>query len=381
MKQLYWRPHKVSRVELLAVTLLAVGGLLGVEHFQVVQEQPFYAEKLAAARLARRAHEALRAEALARGYEPDPETDPRGTGLVGELITPTTSNSGHLGAKQQTLNPNFAAVVVHYLRRAGVKPGDVVAVGASGSFPGFNVAVYAALESLGARPLVITSVSGSQWGANRPDFTWLDMEAALRKRGVINIKAIAGSRGGIEDRAQGVSDEGQSLLDAAMARNGVRNLAPPTYQASVERRMEAFDEAAGGDAVKAYINIGGGTASVGTRVGKRLFKPGLNRFAPKNVAKIDSVMGRYALAGVPVIHLVRVAQFVERYGFDPAPTAQHPVGEGRIYKRAVYNRWLAGSVILLVLGALIAVVRTDWGHRLLRSGGAREDRKPPEQMV
>ena len=93
--------------------------------------------------------------------------------MIGTLISPVTSNSGHLAAKQGSLNPNFAAVVVSWLRSAGVGEGDYVAVGVSGSFPGFNTVVYAALQALNAKPLVISSASSSQWGANVPELLWI----------------------------------------------------------------------------------------------------------------------------------------------------------------------------------------------------------------
>jgi len=270
--------------------------------------------------------------------------------------------------------------VVSWLRSAGVGEGDYVAVGVSGSFPGFNTVVYAALQALKAKPLVISSASSSQWGANVPELLWIDMERVFRERGVFETKSVAASRGGIEDRAKGVSARGVRLIDETIARNGIRHLQVRDYADSVEKRMATYDELAAGQAIKAYINVGGGTASVGTRVGKRLFRPGLNLSPPRGVRKIDAVMSRFILRGVPVIHLVRVSQLAQRYGFSMDPEARHPVGEGRIYVRAVYNRWLAGGVIAVVLLLLVAVVRTDWGFRFLRSA-ERTERRPPEQMV
>lgn len=92
-------------------------------------------------------------------------------------------------------------------------------------------------------------------------------------------------------------------------------------------------------------------------------------------------MSRFILSGVPVIHIVRVAELAQRYRFSTRPLAVHRVGEGHIYTRTAYNRWLAGGIVLALLTILVGVVRTDWGFRLLRFTGGKSNRKPPEQMV
>jgi hypothetical protein len=90
--------------------------------------QPWYEEKLRAAHLAREAMGAIKAERLRRRIMPDPVADPNGTGLIGVSLSPVTSNSGYLNAKQLSINPNFAAMMVSMLKRAEVNAGDVVAV-------------------------------------------------------------------------------------------------------------------------------------------------------------------------------------------------------------------------------------------------------------
>src|SRR5690625_5810483 len=101
-----------------------------------------------------------------------PEVEPLRSGLIGLPTSSITSNSGSLDAKQATINPNWAAVVIRLLAEADVKPGDQVAVAVSGSFPALNLAVYTALEAMDITPLILVSGSGSQWGANVPGFAW-----------------------------------------------------------------------------------------------------------------------------------------------------------------------------------------------------------------
>jgi len=378
VRKLYWRPRRVSRLELLVLALLAVGCLVAVEKFLVRERQPDYAEKIAAARLAARAMEAVKAERLRRNPAIDPEADPAGSGLIGALMSPVTTNHGSLPAKQTSANPNFAAVVVDLLKKAGVKEGDTVAIGLSGSFPAINLCVYAAVETLKLRPIAISGASGSQFGANDPDFLWIDMERVLVERQVFSTRSVAASRGGIEDRALGIPREGRKLLDEAIERDGLRAIKPKTYAESLDARMAIYREAAGAAPIKAYVNVGGGTTSVGTRVGRRAFKPGLNVAAPRGPLDVDSVMVRFARDGVPVLHLVQIDELAQRYGLPLQPTKMPAAGQGKVYSKEAYRRSFAAASIALILGAMIGFARLDWGFRLFGGAPRRGGSAPPE---
>ena len=139
MRKLYWRPQKISSNVLLLVALIAVIGMLSVEKFKLRTRLPFYQEKIRAAKLAQEAFDTIKEERLARGIAIDSESDPTETGMLGILSSPVTTNKGLLTAKQTAVDPNFAAVVVSYLKRVGVEKGDIVAVGMSGSFPAINI--------------------------------------------------------------------------------------------------------------------------------------------------------------------------------------------------------------------------------------------------
>ena len=148
MKRVYWRPPGVSRSALLLIAALALGALFIVESFPVQTRQRYYDEKIAAAHKAREAMGAIKSERQRRGAVIDPEIDPAGSGMIGSALTAVTSNTGYLDAKQTSANPNFAAVIVDLLKRAGVEKGDLVAIGLSGSFPALNIATFAAVHVL-----------------------------------------------------------------------------------------------------------------------------------------------------------------------------------------------------------------------------------------
>ncbi len=381
MIKVHWRPRQVSRTALGLIALLSVIGFAAVERFQVQTKQRFHKEKLAASHLAAEAFEVLGRERAKLGHKPDPVSDPTGSGLMGELMTSVTSNSGNIRAKQTTINPNFAAVVVDMLRRAGVEEGDTIAIGFSGSFPALNVCVMAAAKTMGLEAIIISSNSASQWGANAPELLWVDWERILVDKKVFTQRSAAASIGGIEDRGLGMSAEGRDVITAAIERNGVPLLTPRDYADSVEQRMRLFTEKAGSAPIKAYVNVGGGTTSVGTRVGKHIFKPGLNVRPPVGGPAIDSVMSRFADDGVPVIHLINVNPIARRYGLEVSPKQMPQVGVGKVFSRAEYNPWIAGGFLAAIFVALYAFVRSDVGFRIMQLGGRKKGSSHPEPMI
>ena len=359
MRQYYWQPLRASSIGLVLMALFAAVGLGSVEAFRTQPEQTFVSEKLAAATLARQAMEAIKEERLACNVPIDPSTDPTGSGLIGHLGSPVTSNNGHLPAKQTSVNPNFAAVMRQLLKDAGLKPGDTVAVGFSGSFPALNLCTVSALETAGLKPVIISSASASQWGANDPQLLWIDMERTLVEQGIFKSRSVAASLGGIDDRAVGMSDQGRQLLEQALVRNELPRIEGQDYLDSVNQRMTIYRQQAGKESVRAYINVGGGTTSVGTKKGKKLFAPGLNARAPLGQLPVDSVMARFSASGVPVIHLVQVESLATRYGLPVQPAALPRVGEGRVYSPHEYNLWLAGGVLLVVVVGVYFVARSQ----------------------
>lgn len=368
MKRMYWRPQRVSRTVLVLVSIASVAGFVAVENFKRKVKQPYYEQKIAAAKIAQTAFKTLQVERVRRKIPIDIEADRAQSGMIGEMMSPVTSNPGVLSAKQTSINPNFAAVIVEYLRKAGVRSGDVVAVAFSGSFPSINTNVLAALQALKLKPVIITSAASSQWGANIPEFMWLDMEKVLVDTGVAGFRSVAASLGGIEDRGLGMTKRGKTLLQEAITRNQVQLIDPKDFDDSIAQRIQIYREHAGDLPIKAYVNVGGGTTSVGTHVGKKLFKPGLNRSLPAGGAAIqDSVMAHFVTEGVPVIHLTQIEQLALHFGFPLHPNVTPPVGQGLIFFRDQYNFWLAGGLLFGILLSMYTFVRSEWGIRILTS--------------
>ncbi|MBI4224245.1 MAG: poly-gamma-glutamate system protein [Deltaproteobacteria bacterium] len=367
MKKLYWRPTKVSRTVLSLIAVVSLFGMVSVERFQVLKRQPHFKEKIAAAKLTKEAFQVLKKERLRRGIPIDPEVDPAQTGLIGMAISSITSFEGYLPAKQTSINPNFAAVLVQLLREAGVRSGDAVALGLSGSFPAVNVAVYAAAEILKLKPVIISSAAASQWGANHRHFSWLDMEQHLFRKKIFSFRSATASLGGIEDRGWGMTKKGRQNLKSIVERNGLPLLEVQNYEESVAKRMALYKEQAGGLPIRAYVNVGGGTSSVGKRIGKHAFQEGLVLNMPAAAQAIDSVMAQFRLQRVPVLHLVNVRKLAEKYGLPLQPDRMPGVGEGGIFMKEEPSKLFVLGFLGLILLSLFAFVRTDLGFRIVQT--------------
>jgi poly-gamma-glutamate system protein len=231
-------------------------------------------------------------------------------------------------------------------------------------------------------PIAIASASASEWGANDVNFLWIDMERMLHEKQVFGFRSVASSRGGVDDRGFGMSKEGRALLDAAIQRNALELIDPKSVVEAIDRRMQIYQQKAGDRPIKAYINVGGGSASVGTQIGKKQFKPGLNREPPRGAGLMDSVMLRFAERGIPVVHVTNVRDLAKQHGLRTNAEGElPPVGEGAIYVKAEYNRWLALGGIVAVLAAMLAFIRLDIGMRILRTAPRRKEAPQPQQMV
>ena len=369
MKRVYWRPNKISKPVLLCLGLIAVGGTLALEARpwtrDFLREQKQTAAELAAAGMA-----VIRDARLAKGHVFDTRFDPTASGMIGEAMSPVTSLPSHLDVKQTSVNPNFAAAVVEMLAAAGVQRGDVVAVGCTGSFPAFNTGVFAALETLGAKPLVIHSAASSQFGANRPDMMWLDMESVLYEAGLISFRSQAATLGAFGDRARGMAEESKRLLRDSIERNDVRLLDIKSLAGSIEQRMEFYNKQAAGREVTAYINVGGGAASIHGSSGRAAFGAGLTTDFDGDAEAIDCVAARYAEQGVPVIHVGDAVALAKQFGLQIAPQSAPAINVAAVGVAQPPSRLLAAALLAAIAFFLRSYLWSDLWLRLSQRVGS-----------
>ncbi|RKX41492.1 MAG: poly-gamma-glutamate system protein, partial [Thermotogae bacterium] len=184
------------------------------------------------------------------------EDDINDTGLLGSEFTLMTTTLGDLEAKRTTTNPDFAAVILHMLMKAGVKQGDSVAIGASGSFPALLIATLSACKALDANPIVICSLGASQWGANMRNFTILDIMYWLSKAGMCSMP-VAVSLGGDLDTGVNFPEDLKRSLIEKIRRYNVEFINEPDLARNVSVRMKLYRTSAGKSGIAAFVNIGG----------------------------------------------------------------------------------------------------------------------------
>jgi len=248
-------------------------------------------------------------------------SDPNRTGLIGVEDSPVTTSSGQIEAKRTTTNPYFAAALVSLLREAGAGPGDTVAVAASSSFPGLILATLAASKALGVRPLLIVSLGASNWGANDPRWTWLEIADCLGRSGVLEARPLAVSVGGEGDEGRDMPGEGRALLEAKIGASGIPLIAESDLASGVAARLRLFEAAADEARLKAFVNVGGSWVNMGVDSDILKLQPGVNRTIslppPDRRGLIQEMSGR----GIPVVHLLYVKGLAEKFGlpWDPVP--------------------------------------------------------------
>jgi len=321
-------------------------------------------EMVEAAKLMKAATEEIVRCRESRGIPVDWETDPNGTGLIGVDYSPLTTSLGNLEAKRTTTNPNFAGLLVRLFWEAGAKKGDAVAIGASSSFPALILASLCAAQVMGLEALLISSLGASQWGANNPDFHWLDIQDCLNASGWLRIEPLAFSLGGEGDRAQDMTPEGKDFLVEEAKRRGIRLLQESTLSRIVGERIRLYQEASQekGKSIKVFVNIGGSYANLGTDSRILDLKPGRAEFRDIPPSEKRGVLFEMAACGVPVIHLLYIKGLAERYGlpWDPKPLPEP--GEGKIYTAGQLNRaWFFSlGIIYLVLTGFHFFIYRRW---------------------
>ena len=345
--------QKTSTLVRMAVMAVVVFAVAFFSRVEIISET--YETKVNAAGQMAKAMEMLKEVRLEKGVFVDIENDPNETGLVGSQFSLTTTDEGDLDAKLTTLDPNFAAAMVELLDQAGLQSGDTIAVMLTGSMPGANMAMLIACDAMNIHPVVITSIGASQWGANDPDMTWLDMEKILFDNGLIPTRSIAASIGGRNDQGRLLSPKGRALITDNIAEHEMPLIKGESLRDNIQKRMVHF----GNNNYKAVVNVGGGVASLGTSFNLRLLPPGVvyrnDIEAISRKGGIEGTVVKFVKQNMPLIHVLNIQKLTENLGMPFAPIPLPEIGLGSLYAIHKYNLNITFICLLIVAGMVIGV--------------------------
>lgn len=369
--------QKAGKPSLFLLVFLALLSLLLfylAEKSQTPRKAEFYDQKINAAQLAGQAQDIIKQEISRRGYVIDIQNDPNMTGMIGPQYSQITTDRGYIRDKLISVNPNNAAVLIDLFHKAELKAGDYVAITFTGSLPAMNIAVLAACKVMDLKPVIISSAGASSWGANWEEFTWLDMEAALVNGGIWNYKSVAASIGGGNDHGRGLSPAGRDLLEQAIARNKVALISSidnenPTgsLQANIDKRIEIFDRELKGNNFKAVVNVGGGLAAIGSPQNGKLILPGYNSHLYEQELPALGTINILADRRIPVIHLLQLAQFAEKYKLPVEANPAPEIGKGLVFIQEKYSITTTLIYTIILLAMLWGAIRFDFRYYIYRN--------------
>lgn len=369
-------PLKIGMPFIVAAFIITGLSVVLLSLTRVSVAYPLFDVQVKAAQRMESALEVLKIGLLEQKIPVETDLDPNATGLVGPEWTPLTTTLGILEAKRTVLNPNFAALMVRYFHEAGLRSGDVVAVGASGSFPGLVIATLCAAREMELQAVTIASFGSSMYGATRPEFTVPDMIHILARAGLIPDSLAAVSPGGDADAGRSVLFEDSrsiilSLEEKAARLSGAEivDFGTPDLVASIQSRIGIYKNRAAGKPVSCFVNIGGASPNSGESIRTLDFPQGLVLDPPGIPSVKDrGLIYEYALQGVPVINLLNVRGLAQTWGlpYDPVPLPRP--GEGAVFGSVKYSKALICMCLALILGILLAGARR-W--RRLEGGGGQ----------
>ena len=287
------------------------------------------------------------------------EIDLYQTGLIGlnnsSITTIQDYDSSMVRSKLLTTHPNFAAMFVEFFYDAELNRGDTIAVSMTGSFPGANLALLSACETMGIVPVIMSSAGSSAWGANREEFSWPIIESFLLDEQIIKQKSISYSMGGDNDNGDNLSDKGVELLESVIP-NNVIFINELSLLDNIELKLDLFKKMSNNYSI--YVNIGGGASSLGPGNDKDTLQVGLINMLDIEDLEFDgfeeSIAHNFLTEeSIPMLNIKNIIKLTpENYKKDLL-NGDMVVGKGSLfYKYDSYNP----VVILICLFLSIALI-------------------------
>ena len=341
-----FRRSKISRRRLFTGAFTTLFALVLLTIGRESNPTDFFGQQLAAAQHMRACLDSLGTAKTTVFASAKTEMDPNGTGLIGVEYSPMTTTLGSLIAKRTSTNPDFAALLVRWFHHLDAREGDIIAIGCSGSFPALALAALCAAEAMQLKPVIITSLGSSSFGANRPEWTYLDMETVLYEMGMIHHRSSAASLGGDRDAGLDLTVEGRQLLVEAVHRSQIPLIYQPIPAENVIKRAEIYWMYG---RPEFFVNIGGAQINIGDYASAHRLSVGPNRLQQFSTAPPESMGAYFAGLGIPIVHLLQIEHAALDYGLtiDPHPLPEPGLSPVYYTVRIAPPIWIFAAICIL----------------------------------
>jgi len=190
-------------------------------------------------------------------------------------------------------------------------------------------------------------------GMTDPNFTWLDLESYLYEKKIFPYKSVAASIGGGRDLGRGLTSNGRKAIIDAINRNDVLLVKENSLEENILEKMKIFEKNA--TKPKLYINVGGGLSSLGNSINGKLVSTGYHSYLNLKNIPLKGTMFLFADKKVPVIHILNVLGFAQKYKLPIVPDEMPTPGEGVTFLEPRYNTTYA-AISLFILVVFIGII-------------------------
>jgi poly-gamma-glutamate system protein len=340
--------------KLVILFILSLGFFLSYRFTEKKQPRDIYNLMFEAAQKTKVAIIEIQRFRLEKKVAIDPRLDPNQTGLVGEEFTPITTTLGNLEAKQTALNPDFAALLVRWLKSLDLTENDHVALQLSASFPSLNIAAIIACEILQLKPHIASSIGASSYGANIPTFTYLDMEKKLFEKKIIQSRSSFVTCGGEADNGSSLWQGGYYMITEAASRNGYNLIQPSSLENAIQQKLDFFYSQR---PINVFINVGGNQSALGNCPHSLILPKGLLTSYQFCMHDNRGLIMHFLSEKVPVLQLLDIRSLALENGLPLTPVPFPEIGKSSIYYHTKRSKAFAIISIIFILTILILFFR------------------------
>lgn len=353
MKKVYAKNKKTDCLLLIAAAFFAALGIFFSLKFSENTKLPYADVQLRAAKRMEKALEAV-VDYCDKNSIAIQDEDINQTGLIGPEWTALTTSLGILDAKRTALAPDWAALMVKFYKDAGLKEGDTVCAGFSGSFPGLCIATICAANEMDLNIKAIPSIGSSMYGATREKLNIITILTLLQNESIIDCDILAVSLGGDFDSGGGniLFPDSRKIMMGIAENSGFQIIYEESVADSIKKRLSIY-----GDDVSCFVNVGGASVNMGIGSYGVAFPNGLVRTL-KYIPSFEErgLMFEYLVRGVNVIHLLNIKDLAAKNGLSIDPTPLPKAGESFVYYTITKNKTPAFISVLITLMLIFILI-------------------------